>query len=157
MTTAILTADDDAAQAVVKRWKANADLVAAVPGGIEWDRLTSFLPDADPKKTRHQPYAKMMVEAGPAATESPHSTGGAYIDCRLVTIEIRGPKAGVESARSIIRTQTIFNRQTLLTQQPLVGCRQLDDESAKKDEHTKDAEDVWVGTVRLHIWTDRPE
>jgi len=152
---------DDVAQAVEGKWKADDGLQRLVPGGLQQSRLSSFQPGIEPKVARALPYATFDVAKG---DESLHQTSGAYLDYRKVVIEIRGLKAGVEAVLAYVRDPAgnqvsggLFNRQTLQTQAPFVGCTQAEDDDLKIDPDTRAGEDIWIGTIQLSVMTARPE
>ncbi len=158
-----LSADDDVAQAVKQKWYAATTLVPMVPGGLQRGRLSSFQPDAAPAphpepdadtllSKRVLPYARFQVSKSQPGI---HNTGTIYVDIRLVTIEVYGLRAQVEEILSIIRDDQIFNRQTLATEAGFLACLQMDDPDVVEDETRRHGEGIWIGTVKLEVWTDR--
>ena len=156
-----MSADDDAAQAVFKRYNSFDGLKALVPGGLERGRLTSFQPNAhsthgedDTPPRRLTPYGTMEVTKG---QEAMHNTGSVFVDVRLVRMEFRGKESLVRAILSYIITNQVFNRQTLETESPFMACLVAEEQDMKKDPATKDGEDVWIGTYAFSVWTNRPE
>jgi hypothetical protein len=159
-----LSADDDVAAAVFKRYSAIDGLVALVPGGLERGRCTSFQPNAAPGdhpshedeilRRRGVPYGTFEVTKGDGAQ---HNTGSWFIDVRLVRMEFRGKESAVRTILEYIVTQQVFNRQTLETASPFMACLIVEDQDMKKDAATKGGEDVWIGTYAFSVWTSRPE
>ncbi|MBY0523428.1 MAG: hypothetical protein K2R98_08510 [Gemmataceae bacterium] len=175
-------ADDDVAQAIVAKWNADPRLSQGtqplVPGGIQNGRLSSYQPGAAEQQpatpgsptfgtpasataqatqapiARRVPYASVDVTK---AREGNHQTGGDYIDFRLATIEIRGRKPDVAAAVAYARNAKVFNRQPLPTLAPFLTCLQQEGDDLRQDQAMKAGEDVWVGTIVLEVWTQRPE
>lgn len=156
-----LSADDDVAQATMKKWYGDAELPGSVPGGLQRGRLTSFQPNVQadnaeqapsvPNK-RVWPYATFAVAKLEAGL---HDTGNVYVDRRLVTIEVRGTHQHVQDVMPMIRTA--FNRKRLETLAPFLSCLQDDDPDITEDPARAEGEDVWIGSAKLHVTTDRDE
>lgn len=159
-----LSADDDAAQAVMKKYNATPGLVALVPGGLERGRLHSFQPNVahgdhpshpdDLLPRRQKPYATFEVTKGEGGQ---HNTGSVFIDVRAVRLEFRGKESEIRAILSYIISNQVFNRQTLATESPFMACLVAEDQDMKKDPATKDGEDVWIGTYPFNVWTNRQE
>jgi len=152
--------NDDVARAVVEKWSADGTLAALVPGKLQQARLSSYQPEGGASEPRQSPYANLTVTK---EKEGLHQTFGHYLDFRLATVEVRGRKADVEAALEYVRDPNgdqsggLFNRQTLNTVAPFVACLQLEEDDLRQDPEQKAADDVWIGTIRLSVWTARPE
>lgn len=153
------SADNDVAQAFAAKWDADSGLTALVPGGLQQGRLSSYQPGTDPRVERSKPYASFDVTKSREGTHQTPGPGGIWtrIDYRLVKLEIRGLKPDVEKVLAYIADNRVFNRRALQTQAPFMACLQLDDDDLAEDEATKKGEDIWVGTVKLEVWTQRNE
>ena len=154
-----LSADDDSAQAVMRKFAATPGLVALVPGGLERMRLHSFQPGVAPSgeelpPKRKTPYGTFEVTKG---QEALHNTGSGFVDIRLVRMEFRGKESEAKAILSYIISNQVFNRKTLETESPFLACLVAEEQDLKKDPATKDGEDIWIGTYAFNVWTDREE
>lgn len=114
---------------------------------------------------RKMPYAGFDVTVSrPGIHQTTTGLYDYYLDFRLVVIEIRGLKPAVANVMAYLRqTQPgvplsgLFNRQTLATQATFIGCVQAEADDLREDPAPKAGEDIWIGTVRFEVWTQRPE
>lgn len=155
--------NDDTAQAFVRRWNEFGQLVTLVPGGLEQGRLSGFQPGTtpQPEHRRLSPYATFDVTK---SRDGIHQTGtGNYVDFRKVQLRIWGTHPAVEEVIRFLRDPAgdgsvrVFNRVYLSTVAPNMGIVQLEENDLRKDDVTKDGEDVWMADLFYESWTSRPE
>ena len=142
-------ADDDVAQAILTRFAADGQLPVLIPGGLRRGREVAAV-------TANTPYA--VLEVGDGERKAEYSTGGVYLDYRMVTITIYGLEAAVRAALAQIQKAydpapsggnglTIPNATHRVTW-PL-------SRHVEQDPATKSGEDIWRGIARYEVISNR--